>query len=409
MSVTAAGRQAAIQVTARRRALIAEVLARLPPDTQRAAAEAFFMFAQAAREPSGNPGGLPYHHPPRMTQRSRPRADAWRRAPGLTHRPGEPAAPSDGVPGTPWQVNGHGKQGEGTPILRSTPGQAAPEQPTMILRPAVSPVTHVVVGVDGSAGSEAALRWAAAEAVRRQTGLRIVSAWQEPARTGRPPRPGSRSYPAGSTGPRPFPAALPAPHRMRRAARNPRKGSPDPGTRQRAAGTGRDRSRPGPGAGRDRHVLPPARQRPAGNRAGRRPKNRGLACEPEGGRPAGVGGRGRRRPPGGDRRCRVWRGGQLNGDLRKAREHSLQPARVVGPHRDGRAGRAPRARRPTSPTDDPRQALPAAPTPAAPGMPGTARQPTPAVLSRTTGDRAPASLVPPGVRAIRRGPPRGRP
>lgn len=187
VSVTAAGRQAAIQVTARRRALIAEVLARLPPDTQRAAAEAFFMFAQAAREPSGNPGGLPYHHPPRMTQRSRPRADAWRRAPGLTHRPGEPAAPSDGVPGTPWQVNGHGKQGEGTPILRSTPGQAAPEQPTMILRPAVSPVTHVVVGVDGSAGSEAALRWAAAEAVRRQTGLRIVSAWQEPARTGSSP------------------------------------------------------------------------------------------------------------------------------------------------------------------------------------------------------------------------------
>lgn len=37
----------------------------------------------------------------------------------------------------------------------------------------------VVVGVDGSAGSAAALRWAAAEACRRQAVLRIVSAWQE--------------------------------------------------------------------------------------------------------------------------------------------------------------------------------------------------------------------------------------
>jgi nucleotide-binding universal stress UspA family protein len=54
----------------------------------------------------------------------------------------------------------------------------------MILRPALSAVTHVVVGVDGSASSEAALRWAAAEAARCQTGLRIISAWQEPARTG---------------------------------------------------------------------------------------------------------------------------------------------------------------------------------------------------------------------------------
>lgn len=51
----------------------------------------------------------------------------------------------------------------------------------MILRPAVFPVTRVVVGVDGSAGSVAALYWAAAEAVRCQAGLRIVSAWQEPA------------------------------------------------------------------------------------------------------------------------------------------------------------------------------------------------------------------------------------
>jgi nucleotide-binding universal stress UspA family protein len=35
----------------------------------------------------------------------------------------------------------------------------------------------VVVGVDGSAGAREALRWAAAEARLRQTGLRVVNAW----------------------------------------------------------------------------------------------------------------------------------------------------------------------------------------------------------------------------------------
>lgn len=43
-----------------------------------------------------------------------------------------------------------------------------------------APVRRVVVGVDGSAGSAAALRWAAAEACRRQATLRIVCAWEEP-------------------------------------------------------------------------------------------------------------------------------------------------------------------------------------------------------------------------------------
>lgn len=60
----------------------------------------------------------------------------------------------------------------------------------MILRPPVFPVTRVVVGVNGSAGSAAALCWAAAEAVRRQAGLRIVSAWEEPAQHG-PNQPGN--------------------------------------------------------------------------------------------------------------------------------------------------------------------------------------------------------------------------
>lgn len=49
----------------------------------------------------------------------------------------------------------------------------------MFMRVPAVPVTSVVVGVDGSAGSAAALRWAADEAWRRQVGLRIVSAWQE--------------------------------------------------------------------------------------------------------------------------------------------------------------------------------------------------------------------------------------
>jgi nucleotide-binding universal stress UspA family protein len=48
------------------------------------------------------------------------------------------------------------------------PGQFVPGSPAMIVRYAVGPVARIVVGVDGSAGSAAALRWAAAEACRRQ-------------------------------------------------------------------------------------------------------------------------------------------------------------------------------------------------------------------------------------------------
>lgn len=46
-----------------------------------------------------------------------------------------------------------------------------------------SPARRVVVGVDGSPGSLAALRWAAAEAARRGAPLRIVCAW-DPAGNG---------------------------------------------------------------------------------------------------------------------------------------------------------------------------------------------------------------------------------
>ena len=42
----------------------------------------------------------------------------------------------------------------------------------------------VVVGVDGSAGSERALRFAAQEARQRSARLRVVHAWHVPAMTG---------------------------------------------------------------------------------------------------------------------------------------------------------------------------------------------------------------------------------
>ena len=77
--------------------------------------------------------------------------------------------------------------------MTTTPAQSARELPVIVIRRPVSPVTRVVVGVDGSAGSVAALRWAAAEACRQQAVLRIVSAWEEAAqpasfRVGHPAR-----------------------------------------------------------------------------------------------------------------------------------------------------------------------------------------------------------------------------
>lgn len=66
--------------------------------------------------------------------------------------------------------------------MNTAPAQEAPSLPAIIVRPPATPVTRVIVGVDGSAGSAAALRWAAAEACRRQVLLRIVSAWEEPVR-----------------------------------------------------------------------------------------------------------------------------------------------------------------------------------------------------------------------------------
>ncbi len=48
-----------------------------------------------------------------------------------------------------------------------------------LYRKSQATVPRIVVGVDGSAGAAAALRWATAEACRRQATLRIVCAWED--------------------------------------------------------------------------------------------------------------------------------------------------------------------------------------------------------------------------------------
>lgn len=63
--------------------------------------------------------------------------------------------------------------------MRIASGLSAWGLPALFMRIPAVPVTQVVVGVDGSAGSAAALRWAAGEARRRRARLRIVSAWQK--------------------------------------------------------------------------------------------------------------------------------------------------------------------------------------------------------------------------------------
>ena len=50
-------------------------------------------------------------------------------------------------------------------------------------------MTEIIVGIDGSASSRAALRWAARTAAARGVGLGAVTAWQYPARAGSPAGP----------------------------------------------------------------------------------------------------------------------------------------------------------------------------------------------------------------------------
>jgi DNA-binding MarR family transcriptional regulator len=76
VSVTAAGRLVVDQATARRRALIEDILAKLPAETQRAVAEALAVFADAAGEvpdsqwPAPGPADEPAVATPRRPARS---------------------------------------------------------------------------------------------------------------------------------------------------------------------------------------------------------------------------------------------------------------------------------------------------------------------------------------------------
>jgi DNA-binding MarR family transcriptional regulator len=71
VSVTPAGRQVVDEATRRRRALIADILARLPAQAQRAVAEAFREFADAAGEVPDSqwPAAVPTSEEPRPRRR----------------------------------------------------------------------------------------------------------------------------------------------------------------------------------------------------------------------------------------------------------------------------------------------------------------------------------------------------
>lgn len=86
-----------------------------------------------------------------------------------------------GSPGQPNGSSGQQRKEQGLSNVASQPGWG---DPVRLLRASVAPVTRVVVGVDGSAASAAALLWAAAETVRYQAGLRIVSVWADTAQAG---------------------------------------------------------------------------------------------------------------------------------------------------------------------------------------------------------------------------------
>lgn len=104
-------------------------------------------------------------------------------APAHASRPAETSAASR-TRASPGQPNDSGRQQRKEHGLSNVASQPGWGDPVTLLRASVTPVTRVVVGVDGSAASAAALLWAAAETVRYQAGLRIVSVWAETAQTG---------------------------------------------------------------------------------------------------------------------------------------------------------------------------------------------------------------------------------
>lgn len=70
--------------------------------------------------------------------------------------------------------------------MDTVPAWSALQLPANFVRTPELPVTRIVVGVNGSVGSAAALQWAAGEAWRRRALLRIVSAWEDAAPSGSP-------------------------------------------------------------------------------------------------------------------------------------------------------------------------------------------------------------------------------
>lgn len=112
-----------------------------------------------------------------------PGAACARQAPAHVARPARPGA-AGRARGTPVQPDDSARQRRKDQGLSNAPGQHGWGDPVTLLRASAAPVTRVVVGVDGSAASAAALLWAAAEALRYQAGLRIVSAWEETAHPG---------------------------------------------------------------------------------------------------------------------------------------------------------------------------------------------------------------------------------
>jgi len=70
--------------------------------------------------------------------------------------------------------------------MDTVPAWSALELPAIFIRTPEQPVTKIVVGVNSSGGSAAALRWAVAEACRREALLRIVSTWESAGPLGSP-------------------------------------------------------------------------------------------------------------------------------------------------------------------------------------------------------------------------------